>query len=601
MNSLIGHKLADRYQIQEIIARGGMATVYRALDEKLDRDVAVKVIHPHLSDDETFRDKFFREARMLAKVNHPNLVNIYDQGEDSGNAFIVLELVKGITLRQALTDFGKLDVPQILQVSNAVLAALAEAHKNEVVHRDLKPENILLADDGRIKVSDFGLARELSAHTDTGSLVGTAAYLAPEIIKRGKAEPTSDVYAFGIMLYEMLTGEQPYQGTDAMEIAYKHTTERVPSARLRNPAASPVLDKLMLLCTEPEAINRPKDAQAVLNWLNENPFSETDLSQTLVFPQNSNLTEVIGDYEEPEVYFEKHSSKRPVLKWLVASIVALCLGTGLGWYFGAGPGAFIAIPNVSDKTQTQATKILSGISDNLTIREVFNSDFASGTVIATQPAAGILIPKNTEIVVLVSKGKELLQVPDLAGKDLATASAEVVAARFTVGTVSEWFNSDYPLGAVFAFTGDNHKELAVGSAINLKISLGEIPVVAGLQRTVAEAALKSVGLKVRKVTYRYSSDIPKNEVISVVPDDPEVGKGSTLKLVVSKGPEYVKMPKVTGETILAAKSLLESLGLEVVIDTKWLTKDYGIKRVTGASEKVGATLKVGQSVTIRSR
>ena len=600
MNSLIGHKLADRYQIQEIIARGGMATVYRALDEKLDRDVAVKVIHPHLSDDEVFRDKFFREARMLAKVNHPNLVNIYDQGEDAGNSFIVLELVKGITLRQALTDFGKLDSSQILQVSKAMLAALAEAHKNEVVHRDLKPENILLADDGRIKVSDFGLARELSAHTDTGSLVGTAAYLAPEIIKRGKAEPTSDVYAFGIMLYEMLTGEQPYQGTDAMEIAYKHTSGRVPSARLRNPAASSVLDKLMLFCTEPEAQNRPKDAQAVLDWLASNPVSETDLAQTLVFPQNNNFTEVIGEYEEPEIHFEKHGSKRSVLKWLIASIVALSLGTGIGWYFGSGPGAFVAIPNVSDKTQSQATKLLSDVSENITIREVFNADYASGTVIETQPAAGILIPKNTEIVVLVSKGKEMLLVPDLAGKDLATASAEIVASRFTVGAISEWFNSDYPLGSVFSYTGKN-KELAAGSAIDLQISLGEIPAVAGLQKNVAEAALGAVGLTVRKVTYRYSSDRPKNEVISVVPDDTKVGKGSTVELIVSNGPQYVKMPKVTGETILAAKSLLESLGLEVIIDTKWLTKDYGIKRVTGASEKVGATLKVGQSVTIRSR
>ena len=183
---------------------------------------------------------------------------------------------------------------------------------------------------------------------------------------------------------------------------------------------------------------------------------------------------------------------------------------------------------------------------------------------------------------------------------MATASAEIVASRFTVGAISEWFNSDYPLGSVFSYTGKN-KELAAGSAIDLQISLGEIPAVAGLQRNVAEAALGAVGLTVRKVTYRYSSDRPKNEVFSVVPDDTKVGKGSTVELIVSNGPQYVKMPKVTGETILAAKSLLESLGLEVIIDTKWLTKDYGIKRVTGASEKVGATLKVGQSVTIRSR
>jgi len=267
VSNLIGKLLAGRYQVQQQIARGGMATVYLAHDEKLDRQVALKVIHPHLSDDPIFRDKFFREARMLAKVNHSNLVNIYDQGDDNGNAFIVLELVKGITLRQALSDFGSLQTEQIIQVSKAILSALAQAHENGVVHRDLKPENVLLADDGRIKVTDFGLARELSADTDTGSLVGTIAYLAPEVIRRGKTEKASDIYSFGIMLYEMLTGVQPYRGEDAMQIAFLHTSNRVPSSKVENPKVNSQLDQLMMWCTEPSVENRPKHAQEVLDWL----------------------------------------------------------------------------------------------------------------------------------------------------------------------------------------------------------------------------------------------------------------------------------------------------------------------------------------------
>jgi len=237
MSNLDGLTLAGRYQINEVIARGGMATVYLGHDVRLDRKVAIKIIHPHLSDDPVFRDKFFREARMLAKVAHANLVNIFDQGDDQGHAFIVLELVEGITLRDALKNFGALRTEQIIQVSRAVLSALAQAHQNGVVHRDLKPENILLADDGRIKVTDFGLARELTANTDTGSLVGTVAYLAPEVIKRGKADTASDVYSFGILLFEMLTGKQPFSGDDAMQIAFQHTTERVPSAKTLNPRA----------------------------------------------------------------------------------------------------------------------------------------------------------------------------------------------------------------------------------------------------------------------------------------------------------------------------------------------------------------------------
>jgi serine/threonine-protein kinase len=276
MSNLLGKTLSSRYLVETIIARGGMSTVYQAKDQRLDRQVAVKVIHPHLAADPVFRDKFFREARMLAKVNHANLVNIYDQGDDSGHAYIVLEFVEGITLRDALRDSGALTTGQILQVSKAILSALTQAHSNGIVHRDLKPENVLLSDDGRIKVTDFGLARELSADTDTDSLVGTVAYLAPEVIKRGKTQTQSDIYSFGIMVYEMLTGKQPYLGTDAIQIAMLHTNSRVGSALEINPNASNELNELMLKCTEPNPENRPRNASDALTAL-ENITKKTKL------------------------------------------------------------------------------------------------------------------------------------------------------------------------------------------------------------------------------------------------------------------------------------------------------------------------------------
>ena len=601
MSNLIGAILAGRYKVSEIIARGGMATVYKAQDEKLDRLVAIKVIHPHLSEDPLFRDKFFREARMLAKVNHSNLVNIYDQGDDKGNAFIVLELVQGITLRQALNDFGALDTAQIVQVSKAVLAALAQAHNAGIVHRDLKPENVLLADDGRIKVTDFGLARELTANTDTGSLVGTVAYLAPEVIRRGQTAVTSDVYSFGIMVFEMLTGQQPFKGEDPMQIAFRHTAERVPSAKSIKPNANAKLDELMLWCTEPDPNSRPKDASDVLSWFTANDLESSNTSATIVMPANLNFTEVISDLPEPEAPFKKHSSKFVALRWMVASLLALTLGSFGGWYFSSGPGALVAVPTLIDKTELQATTALKAITTDVSVRKVFSESFAIGTVIGTEPNAGLLVPRGSHITLLVSKGKELVSVPDLKGKDLVTASALLVSARLKVGKVTEWFNSDFPVGAVYSYTGSKETKLAVNTAVDLKISLGAIPLVTGLKEDVAKAALEAAGLQVRTIEYKFSTSVDKNYVISIVPDEQEVGKGSTLKMVVSKGPDTVKMPAVKGETILAAKSLLESLGLVVVIDTKWLTKDYGIKRVTGASESVGATLKVGQSVTIRSR
>lgn len=607
MSNLTGKTLSARYLIQEVVARGGMSTVYLAKDLRLDRVVAIKVIHPHLAADPVFRDKFFREARMLAKVNHANLVNIYDQGDDSGNAYIVLEYVQGITLRDALRDSGALTTEQIVQVSKAVLSALSQAHSNGIVHRDLKPENVLLSDDGRIKVTDFGLARELSADTDTGSLVGTVAYLAPEVIKRGKTQTQSDIYSYGIMLFEMLTGKQPFSGTDAIQVAMMHTTSRVGSALNENSVASRELDELMLYCTEPDASNRPQNAVLALRALEKISVSKAiaNLDETLVLDDphgDLSFTEVIADFDVPtETAFQGYAKKSPVTKWLVASILTLSLGSFGGWWFGAGPGALIAIPNVSDKTQSQAINSLQMLTEDIAVRKVFSSTFAEGQVVGTEPPAGIPVTKGTPITILVSKGKEMAVVPDLLGNDLVTASAKIVGARFSVGAVSEWFNADYPLGSVYAYSGDDKTELAVGSAIEMKISLGAIPVVAGLKEEVAKAALEVAGLSVRKSSYQFSDSIAKGDVIAVAPDEVEVGKGSTVKLVVSKGPNTVVMPKVVGETILAAQGLLESLGLEVLIDTKWLSADYGIKRVTGASENVGSVIKVGSTVIIRSR
>ena len=608
----MGTTLSSRYEITEIIARGGMATVYLAKDLRLAREVAVKIIHPHLSEDPVFRDKFFREARMLAKVSHANLVNIFDQGDDSGNAFIVLELVQGITLRDAIKDLGVLHTTQVLQVSKAVLSALAQAHSNGVVHRDLKPENVLLSDDGRIKVTDFGLARELSANTDTGSLVGTVAYLAPEVIRRGKAETPSDIYSFGIMLFEMLTGQQPFRGDDAIQIAFMHTSERVPSAKTVNPMADSSLDKLMLWCTEPNPEHRPADAARALIEIEkilraepiESATSRTDkLSETMVLPGDTNFTEVLGNIglEEQELPFAKHSSKLIFARWIIASVIAIGTGSFAGWYYGSGPGALIAVPNLSDKSVSIASTEIDSITKDVVIREEFSSAFAKGQVIGTEPVAGILVPKGVQIVLVVSKGKELVQVPKVIGVDLVTATAKIIGAKLVVGKVTQWFNSEYPIGFVYDNSGSDGTKLPVSSAIDLKVSLGAIPVVAGLQTDIAKAALEAAGLTVRVVDTKYSNTVAKGQIISVVPDEKEVGKGSSIKLIESLGPQTVTMPAVKGETILAAKGLLESLGLRVVIDTSWLSKDYGIKKVTGVSETAGTTLIVGQSVTIRSR
>ncbi|MEY4988446.1 MAG: hypothetical protein RI933_79, partial [Actinomycetota bacterium] len=264
MPDLAGRIIGERYRVEQIVARGGMATVYLAVDLRLERKVALKIIHPHLANDVSFRDKFIREARIAAKLSHPNLVNVFDQGEDGDMAFMAMEFVSGITLRDALKDFGALDGKRALDLFEPMLSGLAAAHRAGILHRDLKPENVLLADDGRIKLGDFGLARDIDNNTATGSLVGTVAYLSPELVMRGTADARSDVYAAGIMLFEMLAGRQPFEGEQAVQIAYQHANDNVPAPSKYNPNVPPLLDELVLWATARDAAHRPNDAVELL-------------------------------------------------------------------------------------------------------------------------------------------------------------------------------------------------------------------------------------------------------------------------------------------------------------------------------------------------
>ena len=242
---LIGRLVDGRYRVRARIARGGMATVYVATDLRLERRVALKVMHSHLSDDTVFQSRFIQEARAAARLADPHVVNVFDQGQDGEMAYLVMEYLPGITMRELLREQKRLSIPQTITIMDAVLSGLAAAHRAGIVHRDVKPENVLLAEDGRIKIGDFGLARATSANTATGQmLLGTIAYLAPELVTRGTADARSDIYALGIMLYEMLVGEQPYKGEQPMQIAYQHATDSVPRPSARNPAIPEQLDEL---------------------------------------------------------------------------------------------------------------------------------------------------------------------------------------------------------------------------------------------------------------------------------------------------------------------------------------------------------------------
>jgi serine/threonine protein kinase len=383
---MVGRLIDGRYQVRSRIARGGMATVYLATDLRLERRVALKIMHDHLAEDSAFKERFIQEARSAARLAHPNVVNVFDQGQDSDMAYLVMEYLPGINLRDLLQEHGRLTTEQTVDVLEAVLSGLSAAHQAGIVHRDLKPENVMLADDGRIKIGDFGLARAVSANTATGAaLLGTIAYLSPELVSRGIADARSDIYAVGIMMYEMLTGEQPYKGEQPMQIAYQHANDTVPTPSSKDPSVPSELDDLVLWSTAKEPDDRPKDARVMLDQLMATQSllataaapSATATQRTMVLPtamaqpQAENDTVVLrpaaGTREKP---VDRASStadlsatakkRRTRGRWLFVVVLLLAaLAGGTGWYFGSGPGSQLTIPDLAGLSVEAATAELT--------------------------------------------------------------------------------------------------------------------------------------------------------------------------------------------------------------------------------------------------
>lgn len=633
MTNLVGQLVAERYLVERLVARGGMATVYQAEDVRLERKVALKIIHPHLAQDPSFRQKFIAEARIAARLSHPNLVNVFDQGADGDLAFLAMEFVSGITLRDALKDFGVLEASRALEIYEPILAGLAAAHRAGVLHRDLKPENVLLADSGQIKLSDFGLARDIDNNTATGSLIGTVAYLSPELITRGTADARSDVYAAGILLFEMLTGRQPFEGEQAVQIAYQHANDNVPAPSSLVPSVPALLDELVLWATARDPQNRPKDADellaVVISARKQLRAGNTNATVRLP-PMNLNSTEVIaransndadelasnetvalGPLYNTEVFgasastqvtdsaLVKFGRKRRGLGLAFITVLALLLGSGAGWWFSSGPGGLAAIPDLTSRSVDDARSALEVFGADIVIQSENSNTIAEGLVLATEPGAGSMYFFGP-IKLLVSTGPKLLAVPNLIGLDLASASAKLLTSGFKVGSISSWFD-EKPLGQIYDYLGADGDPIPESSSVNLKVSLGSIPVVAGLDQAVAVLAIEAAGLKIAEIASEFSESIAKGQVISLLPLTEPLGKGSEVKLLVSKGPNVVIMPKVIGETLSAAQNLLASLGLTVVVDTNQLQSNWGVAKVKRASQPAGTQLRAGDQVTIYSK
>lgn len=600
---MVGRLLDGRYQVRARIARGGMATVYLATDLRLERRVAIKVMHGHLADDASFRDRFIQEARSAARLAHPNVVNVFDQGQDSDMAYLVMEYLQGITLRDLLKEYGKLTPEQTMDIMEAVLAGLAAAHKAGIVHRDLKPENVLLADDGRIKIGDFGLARAATANTATGqALLGTIAYLSPELVTRGISDTRSDIYALGIMMYEMLVGDQPFKGDQPVQIAYQHANESVPAPSSKNPGVPVALDELVLWATARDPEQRPRDARAMLDQLFETQNLirdglggvSTTTQRTMVLPAASPAT---GAHESGEtqvlsrarrtgpVALETASRLSTTVQrrrrrgfWLFGlALVLAALAGGTGWYFGSGPGAVVGIPAVAGKDAATATALLSAAGFTVHARdEVFDWHTPAGLVSTTDPAVGVEVLRDTPVTLHVSKGAQPLPVPALVGKPRADAEAAVTQASFTLGAdAPKEFAPNVPAGVVLRAVGADAAELKEGAKyperqpVTLVVSAGPMPDVANVPIGPAIASLQAAGLTVLQGEREYdnSGAVPLDNVLRVDAVTDAAGAqrpyrvGDRVTIHVSKGQDLVTVPGVVGTAWSTAKKSLIDAGL----------------------------------------
>ena len=615
-----------------------MATVYVATDLRLERRIALKVMHAHLSDDSAFQSRFIQEARSAARLADPNVVNVFDQGQDGELAYLVMEYLPGITLRELLREQKRLTITQTITIMDAVLSGLSAAHRAGIVHRDVKPENVLLAEDGRIKIGDFGLARATTANTATGQqLLGTIAYLAPELVTRGTADARSDIYALGIMLYEMLVGEQPYKGEQPMQIAFQHATESVPRPSVRNPAVPEQLDELVLWATEKSPDERPDDAKQMLERLRE---IERDLGVapavastapamrshadsgdlTKVMPTTMALTDPVAPAPQAvdnATLLRRRTARRRARGAFLLTLVLLLavLAGGVGWWFGSGPGSLVAVPGVAGLTYQEAADEL--VADGFVPQQEdrFAIDIAAGTVIETDPGEGQRLDKGASVTVVVSAGPAPHTVEPLNGKTEGEAREYLAGVNVTVAETSPTLFSDAAEGSVInAYVtpragGEVYEcgegcDLFEADAVELYVSAGEFPDVAGLSVAQATSTLSDKGLTVTsEPQYVFSSDVAKDEVMGVA-DRAEAGDwrpGDTVQLIVSKGPELFPVPDVTGMTRDAAAQAIRNAGFEPTWNGIWNAFPNDFTEVSGSDPAGGSQRPRGTEITVQIR
>jgi serine/threonine-protein kinase len=624
---MTGEVIDGRYKLNRIVASGGMATIYAATDLRLDRLIAVKIMHPHLAQDEKFVERFIREAKAAAALSHPNIVSVLDQGWNQGGTpcvFIVMELVEGATLRDYMYEQGKSSVANALQLITPVASALAAAHRLGIVHRDIKPENILVSNEGRIKIADFGLARgALLGSTMTAEssvILGSVSYLSPEQVQRGVADSRSDIYSLGIVLFELLTGQKPYQGEDPVQIAIRHVNERVPAPSTLESTIPAEIDDLVLRATDINPDLRPRDGGALMDELRS--LSEKidprkrQLSLELDLPpaplrepikdrerKKKNRTSITTPKESVATIMREKTGKtkkvssrvrrnRRVALFLLAAVI------GIGGY-ALGPGSKIVVPSLAGSNVKEAKVVLGNLGLSLKVgSEEFSEDIPEGKIIKSDPAGGGRVAEGGEVTVFLSKGKERIDIPNLVGLTPEAAQEKLKESNLATSEITEEFSSEVAAGLVMRSNPIAGERVKRDSNVSLVISKGierlELLNYQGKSGEQALTELSEAGFEVN-TKYVFSEDLPAGAVVAQNPTTGEAEKGSKITLLVSKGTEFVFIPNVFALSETKAVTALEDLNLRVSIKKVGNKKD---KLVTNISPKVGTKVKRGSKVTI---
>lgn len=555
MNNLTGKVLGNRYILLEKIGDGGMALVYKARCQLLNRYVAVKILRPEYIQDEEFVKKFKRESLAVASLSHPNIVSIYDVGQEDDIYYIVMEYVKGCTLKEYIKDKGKINYVETLNIVRQIALALEHAHKNGVIHRDIKPHNILMTEDGNVKVTDFGIARATSSTTVTnmGKVMGSVHYFSPEQARGGYTDHRTDIYSLGIVMYEMLTGKLPFDADSPITIALKHIQEPYIEPRSIDPTIPKAVNDIVVKAMEKDINKRYQSARDMIEdidkakknpdknlYLKENKDSED--GSTRVIP----VEEINDALDKRQPNGKKQPNKNNKKKKVTAIVSSLIIVAALislisYWYKNYFVVKDINIPKIIGYNETEANKILEDNKLHMNILQRKNSDKPVGEVIEVEPAEGSTVKENSTVNVTLSSGKEKVLVPDVRSRNRADAEKMLKDYNLTLGNVGSRNSNDVEKDLIIDQSPAKDVEVPVGSKVDIIISSGpevklvDVPTLTDKTLEEAENLIKTANLTLGPVKFESNPNYKDGVVIEQdVAPKIKVPQGTTINIKVNK-------------------------------------------------------------------